>query len=374
MEKKGITRHIPVSEPLLGGNEEKYVLECIRSSWISSLGKFIPEFEEKFAKFCGTKYGVSVMNGTVALQLALAALGIKNGDEVIMPDLTFVATANAVMHAGAKPVFVDAEQDTWNIDTEKIAAAITKKTKAIIPVHLYGHPCNMDAVMKIAEERNLLVIEDAAEAHGAEYKGKKAGSIGNVGCFSFYGNKILITGEGGMCVTNDKKLSERMHFLKDHAMDKERRYFHPEIGYNFRMTNVQAAIGLAQLEQIEKFIAAKRKNAEIYNSLLKDVKGLTLQHEMPWAKNVYWMYSILVEDDFGRSRDELMKLLKAEGVDTRPFFYPMHQLPMYSEGHGDNEFPVASELALKGINLPSSVKLTADDIRYVCNAIAEASK
>lgn len=369
MEKKGITRQIPVSEPLLGGNEEKYVLECVRSSWISSIGKFIPEFEERFAKFCGAKYGVGVMNGTTALQLALAALGIKSGDEVIMPDLTFVATANAVVHAGAKPVFVDAEASTWNIDTEKITAAITEKTRAIIPVHLYGHPCNMDAVMKIAKERNLLVIEDAAEAHGAEYKGKKVGAIGNAGCFSFYGNKILTTGEGGMCVTNDKKLSERMRFLKDHAMDKERKYFHPEIGYNFRMTNVQAAIGLAQLEQIEKFIAAKRKNAEIYSSLLKDVKGLTLQHEMPWAKNVYWMYSILVEDDFGCSRDELMKLLKTEGVDTRPFFCPMHQLPMYSEGHHDNEFPVASELAMKGVNLPSSVKLSEQDIRYVCDAI-----
>ena len=200
MEKQGKARHIPVSEPLLGGNEEKYVLECVRSSWISSLGKFIPQFEGKFAKFCGAKYGVGVMNGTIALQLALTALGIGNGDEVIMPDLTFVATANAVMHVGAKPVFVDAEASTWNIDTEKITAAITKKTKAIIPVHLYGHPCNMDAVMKIAKERNLLVIEDAAEAHGSEYKGKKVGSIGNVGCFSFYGNKILTTGEGGMCL------------------------------------------------------------------------------------------------------------------------------------------------------------------------------
>ncbi|MBI2549705.1 DegT/DnrJ/EryC1/StrS family aminotransferase [Candidatus Woesearchaeota archaeon] len=372
MEKQPVARHIPVSEPLLGGNEEKYVLECVRSSWISSIGEFIPEFEVKFAKFCGAKYGVAVMNGTAALQLALAALGIKNGDEVIVPDLTFVATANAVMHAGAKPVFVDAEQGTWNIDTEKIMATITKKTKAIIPVHLYGHPCDMGAIMKVAKEHNLFVVEDAAEAHGAEYKGKKVGSFGNVGCFSFYGNKILSTGEGGMCVTNDKKLSERMHFLKDHAMSPERKYFHPEIGYNFRMTNVQAALGLAQLEQIDKFLVAKRKNAEIYNSLLKGVKGLTLQHEMPWAKSVYWMHSILVEDDFGCNRDELMKLLKAEGVDTRPFFYPMHQLPMYSEGHSDSEFPVASELARKGINLPSSVKLTEKDIEYVCNAIKEA--
>ncbi|MBI2143120.1 DegT/DnrJ/EryC1/StrS aminotransferase family protein, partial [Candidatus Woesearchaeota archaeon] len=211
MEKKSI----PVSEPFLNGNEENYVLECVRSSWISSLGKFIPQFEEGFAKFCSSKYGVAVMNGTVALQLALAALGIKEGDEVIVPDLTFVATANAVKYLGAKPVFVDSEIETWNIDTGKIASAITKKTKAIIPVHLYGHPCDMDAIMQIAKKHSLFVIEDAAEAHGAEYKGKRVGSIGDVGCFSFYGNKIITTGEGGMCITGDSKLAERMHFLKD---------------------------------------------------------------------------------------------------------------------------------------------------------------
>lgn len=368
MEKKCI----PVSEPVLSGNEEKYVLECLRTSWISSLGKFIPQFEDGFAKFCGSRYGVAVMNGTAALQLALAALGIKKGDEVIVPDLTFVATANAVRYLDAKPVFVDSEKNSWNINPEKIAAAVTKKTKAIIPVHLYGHPCDMDAIMRIAKKHGLFVIEDAAEAHGAEYKGRKVGSIGDVGCFSFYGNKMITTGEGGMCITNDEKLAGRMHFLKDHAMRPERRYWHPEIGYNLRMTNIQAAIGVAQLEQIGKFIEAKRCNAKLYNSLLQKISGLSLQPEMRWAKNAYWMHSVLVDEkEFGCSRDELMAKLKAKGIDTRPFFYPMHQLPMYSSGYSDRDFPVAAELSRCGINLPSSVKLSEDDIRHVCSAIAE---
>ncbi len=368
MEKK----RIPVSEPVLSGNEEKYVLECVRSSWISSLGRFIPQFEDGFARFCGSRHGVAVMNGTAALQLALAALGICEGDEVIMPDLTFVATANTVRYLGAKPVFVDSEQDAWNIDAAKIEAAVTKKTKAIMPVHLYGHPCDMDPIMQIAKKHSLFVIEDAAEAHGAEYKGKKVGSLGDIGCFSFYGNKIITTGEGGMCITNDAKLAERMRFLRDHAMSPDKRYWHPELGYNLRMTNIQAAIGVAQLEQIDRFLAAKMKNAALYHSLLKNVKGLTLQPQLPWARSVYWMHSVLVdEEEFGRSRDELMAKLKERGIDSRPFFYPMHQLPMYAKGYSDNDFPVATELSRKGMNLPSSVKLTEQDIKYVCQAIAD---
>ncbi len=366
---------IPVSEPFLGGNEEKYVVECVRSGWISSLGRFIPEFEEKFAGFCGSKSGIAVMNGTAALQLALAAIGIKEGDEVIIPDLTFVATANAVKYLGATPVLVDAEPDTWNIDPAAIPSAITPRTKAIIPVHLYGHPCNMGPIMETAEKRGLSVIEDAAEAHGAEYRGKKVGSIGHVGCFSFYGNKIITTGEGGMCTTNDPKLAERMRFLRDHAMSPEKRYWHPEIGYNFRMTNIQAAIGLAQLEQIDKLIAARVINAALYKTLLKDVRGLTFQPQMGWAKSVFWMHSVLVDEkEFGCSRDELMKRLREKGVDSRPFFYPMHQLPAYEQGHSDAEFPVATRLSRSGINLPSSAKLSESDIKFVCNAIGEIQK
>jgi perosamine synthetase len=356
---------IPVAEPDLRGNERKYVLDCIDTNWISSLGKYIPLFEQKFSEYCGSPYGVSVANGTVALHLALAALGIGKGDEVIIPDLTFVATPNAVSYTGAKPVFVDSEIGTWNMDPAKLESAITPRTKAIIPVHLYGHPCDMEPIMKIAEEHGLKVIEDAAEAHGAEYRGKKVGSIGDVGCFSFYGNKILTTGEGGMCITADEQLAERMRFLKDHGMAK-RRYYHPEIGFNYRMTNIQAAIGLAQLERINEIIAIKRSHAKVYAKYLGSCKGIVLQPEMPWAKTVFWLHSVLVDNSFRSNRDLLMQELSKEGIDSRPFFVPMHELPMYkAEG-----FPVASRLSLQGINLPSSSLLTDDDIKRICSVIA----
>jgi perosamine synthetase len=359
-------KSIPVAEPDLRGNERKYVLDCLDTNWISSLGKYIPLFEQKFSAYCGCSNGVSVSNGTVALHLALAALGIGPGDEVLVPDLTFVATPNAVSYTGAKPVLVDSEAKTWNIDPLKIEEKITKKTKAIIPVHLYGHPCDMEAIMKIAEEHNLFVVEDCAEAHGAECRGKKVGSIGDVGCFSFYGNKILTTGEGGMCLTSDEKLAERMRLLKDHGMGK-RRYYHPEIGFNYRMTNIQAAIGLAQLERIDEIIAIKIRHAKLYEKFLKPCKGITLQPEMPWAKTVYWLHSILVENDFRSNRDLLMQQLTSEGIDSRPFFVPMNELPMYKQ----DGFAVASELSKKGINLPSSTLLSEDDIKRVCSVIRD---
>jgi len=307
-----------------------------------------------------------VANGTVALHLALEALGIKPGDEVIVPALTFIATANAVKYVGAKPVFIDSEPRTWNIDPERIKEKITKKTKAIMPVHLYGHPCDMGIINEIAEKHDLKVIEDAAEAHGAEYKGKKVGSLSDVSCFSFYGNKILTTGEGGMCLTNDEKIAEKIEQLKDHGMSKERRYYHPQLGYNYRLTNIQAAIGLAQLERIEQTIDTKRRNAKTYNSLLKNVKGITLPVEEPWAKNVYWMYSILVERGYKLRRDELIGKLKKEGIDTRPFFIPLHKMPYLDEGL---KFPIAEELGEKGINLPSSVKLTKEQIEEITSFI-----
>jgi perosamine synthetase len=355
---------LPVAEPDLRGNERKYVMDCVDSTWISSLGKYITEFEGKFSSYCGSGYGVSVCNGTVALQLALAALGVGKGDEVIVPDLTFIATANAVTYTGAKPVFVDADKKTWNMDTGRIKEKITGKTKAIIPVHLYGHPCDMDPILELAKKHNLFVIEDAAEAHGAEYNGKKVGSFGDVGCFSFYGNKILTTGEGGICITNDEKLAERMRFLKDHGMTRPH-YFHPEIGFNFRMTNIQAAIGLAQLERIDNIIATKIKHAKLYHELLGKTEGITFQPEEHYAKSVFWLHSLLVEGNFRCSRDDLMKELKEAGIDSRPFFIPMHELPPYkSEG-----FPAASELSRKGINLPSSTLLSEEDIRRVCEVI-----
>ncbi len=353
---------IPVAEPLLGEKELEYVTDCIRSGWISSIGKYVTKFEEEFSKYCNTKFSVAVANGTVALHLALAALGVGKGDEVIVPDLTFVATGNVVPYTGAKPVFVDIDRETWCIDPNKIQEKITKKTKAIIPVHLYGHPCDMDPIMEIAEENSLKVIEDVAESQGAEYRGKKAGSIGNIGCFSFYGNKMMTTGEGGMCVTNDEKIAERMRFLENHAMSEEKRYWHTELGFNYRLTNLQAAVGLAQLEKINKFIEIKRKNAFLYNGLLKDVSGIVLPVEKPWAKNVYWMYSILVDE-----RDELMKRLKDKGIETRPFFYPLHQLPHFKL---DESFPVSDEISRKGINLPSSVNLKEEEIKEIVKIIS----
>jgi len=313
---------IPIAEPLLSKEELNNVIEAVKSGWISSKGKFIPEFEEKFAHYCGVKYGIATSNGTVALHLALTALGIGPGDEVIIPTLTFVATANAVTYTGAKPIFIDSQPEYWCIDPEKIEEAITAKTKAIIPVHLYGHPCDMDAILAIAKRHNLYVIEDAAEAHGAEYKGRKVGSFGDISCFSFYGNKIITTGEGGMCLTNDEKLAEKMRILRDHGMNPNKRYWHDVIGFNYRMTNMQAAIGVAQLKKLDGFIERKRNIAKWYTEELKDLaeqKILTLSPEMSWAKCVYWMYSIFMlssnEDSFLEHKES-----------TKTFLSPINSL------------------------------------------------
>jgi perosamine synthetase len=367
---------IPVCAPFLGEKELEYVVDCIKTNWISSKGKYVEEFEEKFAKYCGCKYGISTTSGTSALHLALACLGIKKNDEVIIPSFTMIATGFAVVYCGATPVLVDAEPETWNMNVEKIEEKITAKTKAIIPVHIYGHPCDMDLIMKLAKKYNLWVIEDAAEAHGAEYKGKKVGSIGHVGCFSFYANKIITTGEGGMVVTNDEKIAERARLLRDLAHSKERRFLHTDIGFNYRMTNIQASIGLAQFEKIDELVERRRSHAHLYNSLLKDVNGITLPPEKKWAKNVYWMYCILIQDEFGMSRDELMEKLKEKGIETRTSFIPMHQQPAFLKMNlfqGEN-YPIAEELSQRGLYLPSGSGLTTDEIEYVCNAIKQVGK
>jgi len=364
---------IPVAEPSLGEEELKNVMEVVKSGWISSKGEFIEKFEKKFAKYCGVKYGIATSSGTTALHLALTALGIKKGDEVIVPDLTFIATANAVTYCGARPVFVDSHPEYWCIDPEKIKEKITPRTKAIIPVHLYGHPCDMDTIMDIAKKYGLFVIEDAAEAHGAEYKGRKVGSFGDISCFSFYGNKIITTGEGGMCLTNNEKLAEKMRILRDHGMNPNRRYWHDVIGFNYRMTNMQAAVGVAQLQKINKFIEKKRQIAMWYEEGLKELaeKGLiTLHPQMKWANCVYWIYSILIEDKFGMKRDELMKKLEKNGIETRPFFYPMHTMPPY---FNKERFPVAEEISKRGINLPSSLFLDHETATCVVSSLIFSS-
>lgn len=363
------SRFIPVSEPSITQKEIDYVSDAVKSGWVSSLGYYINEFEKKFAQFVNAKYAITVSNGTAAFHLALVTLGIKKGDEVIIPDLTFVATANAVAYTGATPVMVDVDGETWCIDPESIKKSINHKTKAIAPVHLYGYPADMDAINKIAKEHNISVIEDAAEAHGTEYNGQKVGAIGDLGIFSFYGNKIITTGEGGMITTNNKELYEKAIFLRDHAMSKEKRYWHEEIGYNYRITNMQAALGLAQLERIQELIDKKREIFSWYKELLSNVSGIRLNPEGIGIKNVYWMNCLVLEDeDLVVSRDVLIKKLKEHGIDTRPFFYPISEMPMYQNSGVCNN-PISKKLAEKGLNLPSSAILEKEDVEYICETI-----
>lgn len=359
--------YLPVAEPMMDERELRYVTECILTGWVSSAGKFVTRFEEMFAQFCGRRHAIATSNGTTALHLTLVALDIGPGDEVIVPTLTFIATANVVVYTGAKPVFVDSEPTTWNIDPVRLEEAITPRTRAIIPVHLYGHPADMDPILALAEQHNLAVIEDAAEAHGASYKGRPVGQLGDMGAFSFYGNKIVTTGEGGMVVTDRSDLAEKIRQLRDHGMSPDRRYWHSMLGYNYRMTNLQAALGVAQMEKIETLLAAKRRIAQTYNEILQDVPGIVLPPAEAWAENVYWLYSILIEADrFGHERDELRAYLRDQEIDSRPFFPPLHMQPIYNTGQ---QLPVAEHLARAGLNLPSAVGLKSEDIRRVAQAI-----
>lgn len=360
---------IPVAEPCLGQEELENVVDAVKSGWISSRGKYIPLFEQEFATYCGTKYAVATSNGTTALHLALKALGISEGDEVLVPALTFIATANAVVYCNATPVFIDSHPDYWCLDPDKIEAKITHRTKAIIPVHLYGHPCDMEPIIKLARKHSLYVIEDGAEAHGAEYKGQKVGSLGDINCFSFFGNKIITTGEGGMCLTNSEELAQKMRILRNQGTSPERQYWHDFVGFNYRMTNIQAAIGTAQLKKLDDFIRRKRKIVQFYNSLLSPVRGITLPPEMTWARSVYWMYCILINDEFGITPGKLAERLKEQGIETRPFFYPIHQMPPYKK---PGVLPVAERLSAKGINLPSSVNLTQEMVGRVVQSIIRA--
>ena len=366
------SRVIPVCEPTLGGNEAEYVLDCIKSNWISSAGKYIPRFEDAFAAACGARYGIACANGTVALHLALATLGIGPGDEVILPTFTMIATINAVTYTGATPVLVDSEADTWNVDMNQVADKITPRTRVVLPVHTYGHPVDMDPLMGMAERHGFYVVEDAAEAHGAEYKGRKAGSLGHAGCFSFYANKIITTGEGGMITTNDPDIARLARNLRDHAFSEERHFWHKYLGYNYRMTNMQAAVGLAQTEQLDKFVQARRANAARYTAALKEIRGIVTPPEAEWAKNVFWMYSILVEDEFGMTRDQLRAYLADRGIETRTFFIPMHLQPIYYQAFKGERYPVAEMLCQRGFYLPSASSLTTREVDTITGLVEQA--
>lgn len=357
---------IHVCEPMLAGNEEKYVVDCLRTNWISSGGVYLKKFEEGFSRYCGVQYGVAACNGTAALHLSLAALGIGPGDEVIVPDFSIVSTAFAVLYCGAKPVCVDSEEDTGNIDPKGIEAHVTSRTKAIIPVHMYGHPCDMDAIMKIARKHKLFVVEDVAEAHGAQYKGRRVGSFADVACFSFYSNKIITTGEGGMVLTRSKQIADRCQSLKNLSFGKKVRFRHGAIGFNYRMTNIQAAIGLAQLEQIDQMIERRRKNAQLYNQYLRGIEGLILPVERPDCINVFWMYGLRVEKSFGMSRDKLMVKLAEQGIETRTFFLGMHTQPILrKKGIALGKYPVSKQWGQTGFYLPSASNLKEDQIAFI---------
>ncbi len=370
---EGVRAVIPVSEPSLKGNELRYVTECVESNWISSAGPFVKRFEEQFAAAAGCEFGVACCSGTTALHLALAALGIGPGDEVLLPTFTMVATASAVHYVGATAVLIDAEPETWNLDVGQIEAKITPRTKAIIVVHTYGHPADMDAVMAIARRHNLYVVEDAAEAHGAQYQGRPVGSLGDVACFSFYANKIITTGEGGMVTSNNREIAAMARRLRDHAFSDERHFWHQYRGFSYRMTSLQAAIGLAQTERLGELVEQRRNNAALYRECLNGVPGLSLPQERPGIRNVFWMYGLMIEDDFGCSRDELRHRLAADGIETRSFFVPIHLQPVHFTQYDAHLYPVSDALCQKGMYLPSSSALTEAEIRYVAHAVKAAS-
>jgi len=362
-------KRISVAQPQLNGNERQYVLDCLDTNWISSIGKYISAFEEEFAKYCGVKHAIATNNGTTALHLALVTLGLQPGDEVLIPTVTYIATANAVKYCGATPVLVDVLPGSMNIDPACLAAKITPKTKGIIPVHLYGHPANMTAINEVANAHGLWVVEDAAEAHGAKVNGAVVGSLGTCATFSFFGNKIITTGEGGMVTTNDDDLAARLRLLRGQGMDPKRRYWFPVIGYNYRMTNIQAAIGLGQLEHIGAAIEGRAKLARMYNEALASLSDhLILPTEDSWAAPVYWMYNIFLREGDETTRDALMLKLQEAGIETRPVFYPMHVLPPYKE---DAVYPVADGWAGRGINLPTHLGLSVDDVQYIADALRQ---
>jgi perosamine synthetase len=367
---------IPVNEPLLNGNEKKYLAECIDTGWVSSDGPFIAKFEDMMSSYVGARHGVAVCNGTAALEVAMAAIDIKPGDEVIIPSFTIISCAIAVIRRGGVPVLVDVEPDTWCMDIGQVKDKINGRTRAIMPVHMYGHPVDMDPVMELARKHGLYVVEDAAEVHGAEYKGKRCGGIGQISCFSFYANKIVTTGEGGMVVTGDDKLAERARMHRNLCFIPGRRFLHEEFGYNYRMTNLQAAVGVAQMERIDEFVEIKRKNGKAYGKELAGVKGISIPVEKSWAKNVYWMYGIVLDESLGTDAAAFAGKLKEAGIATRPFFLGMHEQPVFWQMglYKKERYPVTERISRQGLYLPSGLTLGDEDIRHVSAAVRELAR
>ena len=358
----------PVTEPHLDDRDREHLLDAFDSGWISSQGPYLEQFERDFARFTGTARALAVCNGTMALHLALLALDLKPGDEVIVPTFTYVASANAVHYCGATPVFVDCSPDTWNLDPVAVDAAITARTVGIMPVHLYGMPCDMDAIRQIATRRGLWIVEDAAEAHGATVNGQRVGGFGVIGAFSLFGNKIITTGEGGVVTTNDPALATRMALFRGQGMDPTRRYWFPMVGYNYRMTNLAAALGVSQLIKVDRLIAAHQRIHQWYREALGDMESLAWQGARPHTVSVHWLTSVRMRSAEHRPaiRDELMRRLRGDGIDTRPFFHPMHTMPPFASGA---PFPVADAVATSGLNLPSSPRLTESNVSYIASRV-----
>lgn len=365
---------IPVNEPLLDGNEKKYLLECIETGWISSEGPFIKEFEQKFADQVERKHGIAVTNGTAALDAAVEALGIGLGDEVIMPTFTIISCIGQIIRSGAKPVLVDSDPETWNMDVTQIEAKITSRTKAIMIVHIYGLPVDMDPVLDIAHRHNLKVIEDAAQMHGQTYKGKPCGSFGDISTFSFYPNKHITTGEGGMVVTNNDQLSEDCRSLRNLCFQPEKRFVHERLGWNLRMTNLQAALGLAQLERLSEFVQRKRHMGNLYTDLFADLQNVQIPlAKTNYAENIYWVYGLVLDDNLGMNAEEVMRRLTEKGIGTRPFFCPMHMQPVLKRlglFEGEN-YPVAERLYRQGFYIPSGMSLSDKDIEVSAAVVKE---
>ena len=361
-------REIQVARPAFLGNERKYVEECLETTWISSIGRFIGAFEHEFARLCGVRYAIACNTGTSAVHLALLGMNVGIGDQVIVPSLTFIATANAVRYCGAEPIFVDSEPRTMNLDPELIERAITPQTRGIVAVHLYGHPVDMDPIREIAARHSLFIIEDAAEAHGARYKGRFVGALSEVAAFSFFGNKILSTGEGGMVTTDDPDVAERVRLLRGQGMDPSRRYWFPEVGYNYRMTNIEAALGLAQVEKADEHFGARRRVSQWYYRHLGSCQELMqLPIEEKWAHHAFWMYTIVLRPWL--NRDSVMRGLAAKGIQTRPVFYPLHTLPPYRQA--GQTLSCAESIAARGVSLPTHALLSEDDVIYVSENLAK---